>query len=1201
MAIIGGTEIRVNSYTAGQQSNLRITTLSGGGWIVTWMSEGQDGSSWGVYQQAYNADGSALGGEVRINSYVAGNQQGQQITALADGGWVVTWVSVGQDGMGWDSQPDHSVYQQAYNANGSARGGEVRVHAYWGVDETRQQITALADGGWVVTWDSWGDGYQFGVSQQAFNANGSARGDQVRLNSYTNGNQYGVKIAALSGGGWVVSWQSEGQDGSGNGIYQRVYNADGSARGDEVRVNSYVTGNQFDPRVTALSDGGWVVTWGSDGQDGSGWGGYQQAYNADGSARGGEVRVNSHVEDDQYVSQVMALADGGWVVLWVPVDAAGNGHGVYQQAYNADGSARGGEVRVNSHGGESYNYKEAPQITALADGGWVVTWQSKGQEDDDGEWSSYGVYQQVYNADGSARGGEIHVNSYQEGDQKAPQITALADGGWVVTWQSDGQDGSSSGVYQRVFHFGSVGTAGDDYIIATDDFENLVGGEGDDYLIGAGSSSLFGDEGNDHLVGTGSSSLRGGEGNDFYVTNDGDLIVELEDHGIDTVRASGAHSYTLGANLENLEIRGNVVEAYGNSLDNVIEGNGHNNTLSGGTGNDTLIGYAGSNDTFITDGGDTIIDYSSVLKDIDTVQSSVSYTLGAHLENLTLTGFEALNGDGNSLDNVLIGNDAANRLDGKTGTDRLAGGLGNDTYVTDGGDAIVEGYGEGTDTVRSSVSYTLGAHLDNLTLTGFGALNGDGNTLNNVLTGNGGNNILNGGAGYDKLIGGAGNDTYVLGAESDTVSDSAGIDTITSAISRSLAGNATIENLTLLGSGNINATGNALANTLTGNSGNNMLDGGAGKDKLIGGAGNDTYVLGSESDTVTDSAGIDTITSTISRSLAGYATIENLTLLGSGNINANGNALANTLTGNSGNNTLNGGAGKDKLIGGAGNDTYVLGSESDTVTDSAGIDTITSTISRSLAGYASIENLTLLGSGNIKATGNALANTLTGNAGNNTLDGGTGKDKLVGGAGNDYYLADGAETIIESANAGTDTVETRASFTLAANVENLVLTGLNDLNGTGNSGSNNITGNMAANILKGEAGNDALTGFDGNDTLSGGLGKDALSGGSGKDTFIFNTQASSTNIDIIDDFSVADAIQLENSVFAAMTKTGKLASTAFARNASGLARDKDDRVIYETDTGKLFYDADGNGKGAAIQFAILSKGLALTYGDFFII
>jgi Ca2+-binding RTX toxin-like protein len=158
---------------------------------------------------------------------------------------------------------------------------------------------------------------------------------------------------------------------------------------------------------------------------------------------------------------------------------------------------------------------------------------------------------------------------------------------------------------------------------------------------------------------------------------------------------------------------------------------------------------------------------------IDVVCADVSWTLGRNLENLTLAGTAAIDATGNGLANVLTGNDGNNWLDGKGGADTLAGGFGDDTYeVAQTSDVVIEKADQGTDTVRSSVGYTLGEHLENLTLTGTKAINGTGNTLANVLTGNSANNKLTGGAGDDRLeglagtdtlVGGSGNDSYVLG------------------------------------------------------------------------------------------------------------------------------------------------------------------------------------------------------------------------------------------------------------------------------------------------------------------------------------------------------------------------------------------------------------------------------------------------------
>ena len=216
-----------------------------------------------------------------------------------------------------------------------------------------------------------------------------------------------------------------------------------------------------------------------------------------------------------------------------------------------------------------------------------------------------------------------------------------------------------------------------------------------------------------------------------------------------------------------------------------------------------LTGGAGS-DTYVVGAGDTVVEAAN--EGTDLVQSAVSWTLGANLENLTLTGTGAIDGTGNSLNNILTGNSAANVL---------TGGAGSDTYVVGAGDTVVEAATEGTDLVQSAVSWTLGANLENLTLTGTEAINGTGNSLNNLLTGNSAANVLTGGAGHD---------TYVVGA-GDTVVEAAneGTDLVQSSVSWTLGAN--LEKLTLTGTDAIDGTGNSLSNVLTGNSAANVLTG----------------------------------------------------------------------------------------------------------------------------------------------------------------------------------------------------------------------------------------------------------------------------------------------------------------------------------------------------------------------------------------
>ncbi|AEG93875.1 Conserved hypothetical protein [Ramlibacter tataouinensis TTB310] len=615
---------------------------------------------------------------------------------------------------------------------------------------------------------------------------------------------------------------------------------------------------------------------------------------------------------------------------------------------------------------------------------------------------------------------------------------------------------------------GVTGNALGNVIIGNVANNALSGGDGDDRLEGGG----------------GTDTLTGGAGNDYFVIDDSrDTVTEVAGQGTDTIETS--FNYTLGTTnvVENLVLTGAATTGTGNGLANVLTGNGLSNTLSGLTGNDTMIGNGGDDTYIVAETGDVVVENEG--EGTDVVQSSVTYTLSANIENLTLTGTGAADGTGNSLDNVLTGNSAANTL---------AGGAGNDTYVIGANDVVTENVNEGVDTVQSSVTFTLGSNLENLTLTGTSVINGTGNALDNVLTGNSAANVL---------VGGQGNDTYFIGS-GDTVTETAGegIDTVMSSVTYTLGLH--VENLTLTGANAINGTGNELDNILAGNSAANVL---------TGGKGNDTYIV-SAGDTVVEAAGEgdDTVRADVSYSIATSANVENLVLTATAALNATGNALNNVIVGSAGNNTIDGGAGADTMSGGLGDDTYTVDNAGDVVVESAGKGTDTIQTTLSFVSGGNIENITLLGTGSVNATGddtnntligNSAANVLTGNGGNDTLNGAGGSDTLAGGAGDDTYVLTAGAVVVENADEGTDTIQTAATHTLAANVENLTLTGTAAVNGYGNAGKNLITGNDGANILDGGAGPDKVYGGGGNDTLYGGAGGE-LHGGAGDDVYVLN-------------------------------------------------------------------------------------------------
>ncbi|MDQ4086812.1 MAG: hypothetical protein M3177_02170 [Pseudomonadota bacterium] len=457
----------------------------------------------------------------------------------------------------------------------------------------------------------------------------------------------------------------------------------------------------------------------------------------------------------------------------------------------------------------------------------------------------------------------------------------------------------------------------------------------------AAANTLSGGGGDDVIDGkAGADTMNGGYGNDrYHVDNLGDKVVEGHAAGgLDTV--SSLVSFTLEANVENLVLTGSsTINGTGNGIANRLSGNAAANVLNGAGGADTMTGFGGD-DTYIVDqGGDKAVE-ASASGGTDTVRSSVAFALGAHVENLVLTGVDAIGGTGNALANVLTGNGAANLLDGRAGADTMTGGGGNDVYVVDNAlDKAVETENAGVDEVRSSVGYRLGVNVEKLTLTGSNAIAGTGNILANTLTGNSAANRLDGGAAADQMSGGGGNDTYVvdnIGDKALEASASGGTDTVESSVSFTLGAN--VEKLILTGSAASKATGNALANTLTGNSAANILNGGTGADTMTGGGGNDTYVVDNALDKAVEgsaSGGTDTVQSAVSFILG--ANLENLTLTGTA-ANGTGNALANIIAGNASANVLKGGEGADTLRAGGGDDQLYGGAGADLIFGGDGAD-----------------------------------------------------------------------------------------------------------------------------------------------------------------------------------------------------------------------------------------------------------------------
>jgi Ca2+-binding RTX toxin-like protein len=621
-----------------------------------------------------------------------------------------------------------------------------------------------------------------------------------------------------------------------------------------------------------------------------------------------------------------------------------------------------------------------------------------------------------------------------------------------------------------------VGTIGNDVIFGYAANDTLSGGDGNDNLSAqAGNDIVNGDQGNDILDGgTGNDSLDGGDGvdqlnggigADVLVGGAGnDYLYGMNSYGgggvgdDDTLDGGAGNDYLAGNQGSDTYLFGrgdgqdtiyNSHSIFGNRIDPTPNKRDVLVFKAGVLASDVTVSRSGSDLVLKINGTTDQVSLSSYFAEDGT--SIDGYTLeevrfadGTVWDYLTIQAMVAPNSiNGTSIAETLTGTTLADKLqslagndilnagsghdwlDGGTGNDTMAGGAGNDVFIVDStADVVTELASEGTDTVRSSVTWTLGSNLENLFLTGATVVNGTGNNLTNRLYGNSAVNILDGGAGADYMAGGAGNDTYVVDNVGDTALELAGegTDTVNSTISYTLGSQ--LENLTLTGSAVVNGTGNELDNKLIGNTANNVLTGAAGNDVLIGGAGNDTLAGGLGNDTyevkeagdvVIENAGegTDAVWAYINYTLG--ANVENLVFSSAvGNMTGTGNALNNTMLGSAGNDVLIGGGGADTLKGAAGNDTYEVTEAGDVVTENAaeGTDTVWAYVNYTLG--ANVENLVFSNAvGNMVGNGNTLNNLIIGSAGNDTLSGGDGIDTLVGGLGLDRLIGGaGADTFV---------------------------------------------------------------------------------------------------------------------------------------------------------------------------------------------
>ena len=711
----------------------------------------------------------------------------------------------------------------------------------------------------------------------------------------------------------------------------------------------------------------------------------------------------------------------------------------------------------------------------------------------------------------------------------------------------------------------------------------IYGTQGDDTLTGTATGDFiygYPDGTATPDAETGNDSIRGGAGNDRLYGGGGN----------DTLRGEDGFDQMIGG-------AGNdVLQDGGTGLDYFDGGDGDDLFLVSGSGNDTFLGGAGSDRLQLE--GDvtwTRLTLDSAAS-VETLDLSAGHLRGTeHNDTFDLSG----------VDQVILGGRA---IEMGSGNNIFIGHAGADHVSTSGGFADFSG-GAGNDTLRavgSLVEFDGGEGNDLLLLSGYG-------WIDTIIGGAGTDTVrLDGAAERHHLIFDAASGVErfyragfaLVGTDYDDIFDFSGLSQFGTSGPMIDMG---IGSDTYIGwAGRDSVAGGAGADLLNGGRGADYLDGGSGIDTLIGGFGNDRYVVDRANDVVDEEGGdgIDTVYSSVTLSLAASATmrgeVEHLVLTGTAAINGFGNGLDNRMTGNVAANILRGGGGSDTLSGGGGDDVLVGGSGGD---------------------------------------------RLLGGAGHDRLDGGTGGDRMIGGTGNDIYVVDSAaDQVVERAGQGVDTVLAFVDTTLAANVETLILQGAavegrgNDLDnrivGTaqdnrlfGGGGNDTMAGGDGHDVLSGGDGNDAMAGEAGNDTLIGGTGNDVLNGGAGADrlaggegrdrltgaagqdvlsgdagadVFVFDQAPLEEHADRILDFSAAegDRLLLEADIFVGLG-SGALDPSRFV--AGTVAAGAYAQILYEQETGRLWYDADGAGDAEAQLIAVLDNLAGLEAQDILLI
>lgn len=379
-APVGG-EFRLNTVTAGDQrtspaSLQNVAVHSDGSFVATWASYGQDGSGWGVYARRFDGQGEPLGPEFLVNTYTTGDQRFSTIAMDDEGDFVITWTSDGQDGSGY------GVYARCFAASGEVQSDELRVNDVTAGSQGKSVVAMDSDGDFMIVWEAKDqDGFGYGIYSARYDASANNRHYTDELvNQTVLSDQRLAGISMNASGDFVVTWTSFNQDGSGDGVYARhIYALGEAGRSDEFRVNTTTASTQRFARVAMDETGDFTVVWMSNLQDGDGYGVYAQRFNAAGAPVGDEFRVNQTAAGTQQYPVIGMDDDGDTVIAWASGGQDSDDFGIYARRYSSNGVVQGDEFRVNS---TTAGQQNLPSVSVDSDGDFTIVWSSEDQDGD---------------------------------------------------------------------------------------------------------------------------------------------------------------------------------------------------------------------------------------------------------------------------------------------------------------------------------------------------------------------------------------------------------------------------------------------------------------------------------------------------------------------------------------------------------------------------------------------------------------------------------------------------------------------------------------------------------------------------------------------------------------------------------------------------------------------------------------------------